>query len=522
MYELYDHQEAMSAPMRKKENALLLAPCGSGKTLAVVYNWLKERPTKHLIYVLPTRTLLKSIRNDIVEMITSDDDNFTIFKELGHKIVDFEQIEFNNPTQISIAVDYGEERETKLYAHDIILTTFDSYVSHLYRSSLTPKRYRDLPIARIFSSTSVFDEAQMYDAYTHTLMKYTLQLLRAGKAHHIVMTATLSQEMIEYLELDKNENGSEGYTHISVPDENRLNFVGRKKIREVVECSDDTFSQRVHQMISDNEIQKALIVCNTVRKAQDIYSSFDSKDHVLLLHSKYKAVDREIREDQIRDIIKNEEAFIVATQVVEAGLDISMPALITEIAPGDSLVQRIGRCARRRGEYGGIYIISPENDVAPYTSEEIIGVKTILKKGSGIDYSVLIENELVGLMKAPDLVGGAESKARGIILSAFVSLSAFGDAWINIPTRDSTPVYIYFGDNIHKDSNVMKNCVRVDIRSLYGLSEDLKAFNFYEPTFDRQEKLTKWDKRKSWRAWCVAVPKKGILEYNELGVVKVE
>ncbi|TAN41385.1 MAG: DEAD/DEAH box helicase, partial [Candidatus Methanoperedens sp.] len=64
MLELYDHQKAVQEPMHERKNALLLAPCGSGKTLAVVYNWLKERPTKHLIYVLPTTTLLKSIKQD--------------------------------------------------------------------------------------------------------------------------------------------------------------------------------------------------------------------------------------------------------------------------------------------------------------------------------------------------------------------------------------------------------------------------------------------------------------------------
>jgi CRISPR-associated endonuclease/helicase Cas3 len=43
------------------------------------------------------------------------------------------------------------------------------------------------------------------------------------------------------------------------------------------------------------------------------------------------------------------DRIIVATQVVEAGVDISAGCLITELAPWPSLVQRFGRCAR----YGG-------------------------------------------------------------------------------------------------------------------------------------------------------------------------
>jgi len=119
--ELYDHQKAMQEPMRERKNALLPAPCGSGKTLAVVYSWLKERPTKHLIYVLPTTTLLKSIKQDIIELIEGKESKPNVVKELGYRIVDLELTEFSNPKLISIATDYGEERESKLRNSEICL-----------------------------------------------------------------------------------------------------------------------------------------------------------------------------------------------------------------------------------------------------------------------------------------------------------------------------------------------------------------------------------------------------------------
>jgi len=106
----------------------------------------------------------------------------------------------------------------------------DSYIARLYRSSLTPKKFRDLPIARIFNSTTIFDEAQMYDNYTHTLARYTFKLLREGKAHHIVMTATLSDKMINFLEL-KDEKG---YKKIPVPDDKWMNFTGKNKSQRLL------------------------------------------------------------------------------------------------------------------------------------------------------------------------------------------------------------------------------------------------------------------------------------------------
>lgn len=503
MLELYDHQKAMQEPMRDRKNALLLAPCGSGKTLAVLYNWLRERPTKHLIYVLPTTTLLKSIKQDIIELIEGKEGKPDAVKELGYKIVDLEQTGFSDPKLISIATDYGEERESKLYAHDIIITTMDSYIARLYRSSLTPKKYRDLPIARIFNSTTIFDEAQMYDNYTHTLARYTFKLLREGGAHHIVMTATLSDRMVKFLEL-------KDYMTIKVPDDKWMSFVGKKQILKVVDFDD--FTSKVEEIINEYKISKALIVCNTVGKAQDLFGKLSSGErNILLLHSRFKHEDRERKEDQIREHLKKDSSFIVATQVVEAGIDISAPNLITEVATGDSLVQRIGRCARRKNEEGSIFLLySSEEKPLPYKKSEIEPVVQMLKGfPSNQNYNFNLEKQLVESVIPPALEGISESKARGIILSAFVSLSAFGDAWINVPTRDATPIYIYFGKNITKDDNdkVMENCVRVDLRFLYSISKDLSEFKFYDREYDKEDKKISFRPRKNPNAWSIAVSK---------------
>ena len=63
----------------------------------------------------------------------------------------------------------------------------------------------------------------------------------------------------------------------------------------------------------------------------------------------------------------------MATQVVEAGVDISAGCLITELAPWPSLVQRFGRCARYGGT-GRVIVIDRGRDeatAAPYTAEEL-------------------------------------------------------------------------------------------------------------------------------------------------------
>ncbi len=93
---------------------------------------------------------------------------------------------------------------------------------------------------------------------------------------------------------------------------------------------------------------QTLVVVNTVKRAKAVYAAVKKdktapKD-VLLVHSRFRPAEREILNDSLMQPGLNR--IIIATQVVEAGVDISARTLITELAPWASVVQRIGRCNR--------------------------------------------------------------------------------------------------------------------------------------------------------------------------------
>ncbi len=73
---------------------------------------------------------------------------------------------------------------------------------------------------------------------------------------------------------------------------------------------------------------------------------------------------------------------IVATQVVEAGVDLSAQLLVTDLAPWSSLVQRFGRCARYEGERGDVVVVGdvPKDATGalPYEVEELRAAKGAL------------------------------------------------------------------------------------------------------------------------------------------------
>ena len=108
-----------------------------------------------------------------------------------------------------------------------------------------------------------------------------------------------------------------------------------------------------------------------------------------LLHSRFLQSDRKGHEEWLqREFGSNkteyevESAILVATQVIEVGVDITSQKLHTELAPAASVIQRAGRCARYQHEDGDVYVYKlPVGDnarvqYAPYQEHQDICERT--------------------------------------------------------------------------------------------------------------------------------------------------
>ena len=99
-----------------------------------------------------------------------------------------------------------------------------------------------------------------------------------------------------------------------------------------------------------------LVIVNQVKRAQDLHGHIakllkprSNAPDLALLHSRFRPADR--RREMARVVGPDDESdiIVIATQAVEAGVDISAAVMFTELAPWASMVQRFGR-ANRRGE----------------------------------------------------------------------------------------------------------------------------------------------------------------------------
>ncbi len=108
-----------------------------------------------------------------------------------------------------------------------------------------------------------------------------------------------------------------------------------------------------------------LVIVNQVERAQDLYRMIhkvlavredEPTPDIVLLHSRFRPTDRERELDRVMAPDTSPDVIVIATQAVEAGIDISAAVMFTELAPWASMVQRFGRSNRRAEVAGGAQV----------------------------------------------------------------------------------------------------------------------------------------------------------------------
>ncbi|NGO38547.1 CRISPR-associated helicase Cas3' [Limisphaera ngatamarikiensis] len=167
----------------------------------------------------------------------------------------------------------------------------------------------------------------------------------------------------------------------------------KKLVRAEIDLSDSTlpnYANLVADLVLERHVQGSLtlVILNRVNRAQEVYSRLKAMAphaDLALVHSRFRPPDRRKHEEVLK---QPGSRIVIATQAVEAGIDISAQTLITELAPWSSMVQRFGRC-NRYGEFGSgeasiIWIdIAPRSENSdlcqPYTCAELHDARERLK-----------------------------------------------------------------------------------------------------------------------------------------------
>lgn len=136
-------------------------------------------------------------------------------------------------------------------------------------------------------------------------------------------------------------------------------------------------------LIVVNQVKRAVEVHDEIRKAMGRDAALHDTD-LRLVHSRFRLAERAPWRNAFLNraaCAPHTDRIIVATQVVEAGVDMSAAVLFTDLAPWPSLVQRFGRAARWGGTAQVVVVDSLAKDekaAAPYTAGELEAARQAL------------------------------------------------------------------------------------------------------------------------------------------------
>lgn len=330
------------------------APTGYGKsTISASLAYFSEKYEFKCILSFPLRTLLE--------------DQFFKFTSPKKEIIEKKKI----------GKRYMHNPESRYLIKPVTFTTIDTLSLTLFG---IPPEYIDKVVEEktlghyLFSWSSVvfsnivLDEVHLLTDTTKSL-SFLMALMGITKKFDqklILMSATIPKSLKQIIRKYHPKT-----VFIDFKPELDSNFC-KKRLKKSYKFSIDGITKdekftRIRDWILKSEFRRVIVVFNTVKEAmefydliKDIINIFDG--NILLIHSRFTEKDREKKNEVLQKIKNADRYLIISTQVIEAGVDISSNLFITDIAPANSLIQRLGRFLRYDDENEGEIIIWFETD----------------------------------------------------------------------------------------------------------------------------------------------------------------
>jgi len=345
------------------KNIIAIADTGMGKTEGG-FLW---GGNNKIFFVLPLRTAINAMYKRFDEVIIKGENKK---ERLG--LLHSNSLEYYLNNKKELIIDDKDEKEMDILEYNkrgkhLSLPVTICTPDQIFNFILKYKGYES-KLATLSYSKIILDEMQMYDASLLAAVIFGITKIIEMGGKIAIVTATFPP-IIEYFlnkylmkgnknvikDLDKPEE-----IVVEEPIFIKKKFTNNEKIRHNIVLIDDEI--RIEQILwqfkknrkENKKSNKILVICNTIKKAQEIYLKLkeedELKDKISMLHSNFIREDRENKEKEILDFGKTEfdgEGIWISTSLVEASLDIDFDYLFTELQDLNSLFQRFGRCNRK-------------------------------------------------------------------------------------------------------------------------------------------------------------------------------
>ncbi len=319
-------------------STLLTIPTGLGKTDAVLMPWLyahatgDNRTPTRLIIVLPRQNLTTQTAANARKRVATAGLDIPVLELMGGSGDNDQTLRPNRPA--------------------IIVATQDLYFSRALNRGYARRPPRWPIDFALYNQDCliVLDEIQLMDdalASSTQLAAFRERFGIFGTAPCVWMSATMNPSWLGTVDFPNLPSD------IRLLSDDKANKTVRRRIQAKkslapapIECRTPAgcaaFALNRHRPGT-----RTLIIANTVQRAREIFAAIRKEfPTTVLIHSRFRPADRRAAAAALDRPSPPEDQIVVATQVLEAGVDITSRLLITDIAPWGSLVQRFGRVNR--------------------------------------------------------------------------------------------------------------------------------------------------------------------------------
>lgn len=373
---------------------IIEAPTGIGKTeaaLTLYHHWAIAHAQRGLYFAMPTMATSNQMHARTKAFLYRHDPDTPSQLQLLHSQAvlndAFSGITATNVAQDDAGTDgdsaanaWFRQRKRGLLAPAAVGTVDQALLSVLRT------RHGFLRLLGLAGKTIIFDEVHAYDVHMQTLFAHLLRWLRALDCTVVILSATLPRDatakLLEAYDGKLASADLAAYPRLSWVDDRgdahteTLEAPGSRSIAlRWVENAPENILHDLTQATAEGGCVAWL--CNTVNDAQARYKLLkpvleEAGFEVDLFHARYPQFQRQAREDRVlakfgrdADGARPHKAIVFATQVIEQSLDLDFDLMVSDLAPIDLLLQRLGRLHRHdRARPAGlthptVWILSP-------------------------------------------------------------------------------------------------------------------------------------------------------------------
>lgn len=344
----------------------LSAPTGSGKTLAMLALALYHAKARHLrriVLVMPFLNIIEQTA-EIYREIFSAERGFE-----PNTVLEHHSLAEHDESRMADAAGGGPSARLLAENWDapILLTTSVQFFESLMADR--PSRCRKLH--RLAHSVILFDEVQTLPVGLAVATLATLARLSdpTGPYRSTFIFATATQPAFEVLDQRVRTFASCGWQPREVVRDVRRLFaaaVGRVGVTWRHETAID-LDEVASELASHDRV---LAIVNLKRHAVHLATTLRDRGTKGLFHlstNMCPAHRTAVLSRVNRRLSKGQPVRLVATQCVEAGVDLDFPVVYRALAPLEAIAQAAGRCNRHgSGAAGRVVVFKPRDGKTPY------------------------------------------------------------------------------------------------------------------------------------------------------------